>query len=82
MVLDTEAIVMPINGTIELSQIYPQNALNLSRFLLFMTKFLFILAMSLPKEHSTKVIEHFKLLKSLYFGLQNLKHYPKHTIIM
>lgn len=38
MVLNTEAIVMPINDTIVLSQMYSQKTLNFSLFLLYVTK--------------------------------------------
>ena len=84
MVLNIETVVRLINDTIELSQMYLQNTLNFSLFLLYVTKknIYFITAPSLHMEHSTQVISHFKLLKSLCSGLQSLKRYPQLTIIM
>lgn len=58
MVLNTEAIVMPIHDTIELSQIYPPNSPTELTFPIICDKkkFHFIIAVSLHKEHSTRVI--------------------------
>lgn len=78
MVLNIKTIVRPINDTIELSQMYPQNTLNFSLFLLYVTKIIYLFHYSTKAPYGTFHTSNFtfQVVKITLLWASELKTLP------